>query len=330
MKRSGLSDTLLVLALAALVGGGAWVAAHQRDGGTASPPTACDLNAGACSVGLPDGGHVELSISPRPIPTLAPLAISADVSGSALRAVALEFSGVDMDMGSHRAALAASPERATRYIGGTQLPVCSSGQMHWRATLQLDDANGARIAIPFGFDAGDPKKLPATPAAASPRRGSDFTLMSAGGPVSLHDFSDKIVLLYFGYTYCPDVCPTSLTLIAQALKTLPPDERSRVQTIFVSVDPARDTPEKLRDYVAFFDPGMIGVTGSAAGIAATARSFGVYYAAQPADANGRYSVDHSAFTLLIDGDGNIVARLPHATMPAEIASRVRAELRKTR
>lgn len=330
MKRSGLSGILLAAALIALVGGGAWLAPQLRDGGGAAPAAApaCDINASACRVALPAGGSVELSITPRPIPTLAPLAISATVTGSELRARSLDFSGVDMDMGSTRATLAADPGNSARFVGSTQLPVCSTGRMRWRATLQLEDASGVGVALPFGFDSGSANGAPA--AAAGPARATDFTLLSASGPVSLRDFRGKLVVLYFGYTYCPDVCPTALTVIAQALQQLTADERGQVQTIFVSVDPARDTPEKLRDYVAFFDKGIIGVSGSAAETAATARAWGVYYAAQPADANGRYSVDHSAFTALVDGDGKLVARLPHATTPAELASRLRDELKRNR
>ena len=105
--------------------------------------------------------------------------------------------------------------------------------------------------------------MPALPTTSAPT-GGDFTLQSATGPVTLKDYRGKVVLLYFGYTYCPDICPTSLTATAQALGQLAPAELARVQTLFVSVDPERDTPARLKDYGAFFHPSIIGVTGTAA------------------------------------------------------------------
>ena len=93
--------------------------------------------------------------------------------------------------------------------------------------------------------------------------GGDFTLQSASGPVSLKDYRGKLVLVYFGYTFCPDICPTSLAATAEGLKQLSPEELARVAMIFVSVDPKRDTPERLKEYVEFFHPSIVGVTGSA-------------------------------------------------------------------
>jgi len=372
MKRNALSDAALAVALVALVGGGAWLGPRLLDGsgggGGAAPaklPTpACDINAAACRVALPDGGSVELSITPRPIPTLTPLAVTADVSSSAMRAVALDLTGAEMDMGLNRAALVPLPDQPERFSGSTQLPVCSTGQMLWQATLQLEDARGRRHEVAFRFtpdgeacapeDAAAATATPAastTPAAAGGKTAlpaatpaaiaripaadlapqpTDFTLDSADGPVSLRDFRSKLVLLYFGYTFCPDVCPTALTTLAQALKQLAPEERQQVQVLFVSVDPARDTPQHLKEYLGFFDPGFVGVTGSAAAIAGAARLWGVYYAAQPADAAGRYSIDHSAFTALVGRNGKLLMRLPHASTPADVAVRLRAQLHQPR
>ncbi|WP_184415102.1 SCO family protein [Rhodocyclus tenuis] len=355
MKRNALSDAALAVALVALVGGGAWLAPQLLKGDAAPdklPTPACDINAASCRVALPDGGSVELSITPRPIPTLTPLAVTADVSGSSMRALALDLAGVDMDMGPNRAALVPLPDQPERFSGSTQLPICSTGQMLWQATLQLADARGGRHDVAFRFTpdgeacapedaaaaaatpaatgagtAGSKTAVPATDLAPQP---TDFTLSSADGPVSLRDFRGKLVLLYFGYTFCPDVCPTALTTLAQAMKQLSPEEKRRVQVIFVSVDPPRDTPQHLKEYLAFFDPAFVGVTGSAAEIAAAARSWGVYYAAQAPDASGRYSIDHSAFTALVASNGKLVMRLPHASTPADIAVRLRALLNQPR
>ena len=157
--------------------------------------------------------------------------------------------------------------------------------------------------------------------------GGDFTLQSIKGPVSLKDFRGKEVLLYFGYTYCPDICPTSLAATAEGLKLLTPDELAQVAVIFVSVDPKRDTPARLKEYVEFFHPSMVGVTGSAEEIAAIAKRYGVFYAEQKVEtAGGGYVVDHSADTFVVAADGRLVARMAHATPPEQVAEIIRKHL----
>ncbi|MBS1143465.1 MAG: Electron transport protein SCO1/SenC [Proteobacteria bacterium] len=156
--------------------------------------------------------------------------------------------------------------------------------------------------------------------------GGDFTLQSARGAVSLKDFRGKLVLLYFGYTYCPDICPTSLAATVTGLKQLTPEEAAKVAMIFISVDPQRDTPARLAEYVEFFDPSLVGVTGEPAVIADIARRYGVFYSAQKVDSAGGYVVDHSADTLIVAPDGRLVARIAHATPPAEVAVAIRKHL----
>lgn len=157
--------------------------------------------------------------------------------------------------------------------------------------------------------------------------GGDFALRSADGPVRLGDLHGKLVLVYFGYTYCPDICPTSLAATGEGLKQLTPDERKDVAMIFVSVDPRRDTVERLKEYVAFFDPAIVGVTGSADEVADVARRYGVFYAEQKVDtAGGGYVVDHSAETFIVGRDGRLVARMAHGTLPAQVAALIRQYL----
>ncbi|MCE1241064.1 MAG: SCO family protein [Azonexaceae bacterium] len=157
--------------------------------------------------------------------------------------------------------------------------------------------------------------------------GGDFALRSADGPVRLGDLHGKLVLVYFGYTYCPDICPTSLAATGEGLKQLTPDERKDVAMIFVSVDPRRDTVERLKEYVAFFDPAIVGVTGSADEVADVARRYGVFYAEQKVDtAGGGYVVDHSAETFIVGRDGRLVARMAHGTPPAQVAALIRQYL----
>lgn len=157
--------------------------------------------------------------------------------------------------------------------------------------------------------------------------GGDFTLQSAAGPVSLSDFRGKLVLVYFGYTYCPDICPTSLASTAEALKQLTPAELSRVAMIFVSVDPKRDTPERLKEYAEFFHPAIIGVTGTPAVIAEVAKRYGVFYAEQKvATAGEGYVVDHSSDTFVVAPDGQVVSKIAHATPPDQVVSVIRQYL----
>ena len=164
------------------------------------------------------------------------------------------------------------------------------------------------------------------PRAALPE-GGDFTLQSAGGPVSLKDFRGKVVLVYFGYTYCPDICPTSLAATSDGLKQLTPEELARVAMIFVSVDPKRDTPARLKEYAEFFHPAIVGATGTPEEIAAIARRYGVFYAEQKVETAGDgYVVDHSADTYVISSTGQLVGKIAHATPPDQVVETIRKHL----
>ena len=156
--------------------------------------------------------------------------------------------------------------------------------------------------------------------------GGEFTLQSAQGQLELKDFRGKLVLLYFGYMYCPDICPTALIGVTTALKTLSAEERAKVVTLFVSVDPRRDTVSLLADYVAFFHPDIIGATTSEAEIARIAQRYDVTYRVQSSDTNGNYSVDHSSLVYLLNAAGEIVTTFPHASAPETITAALRTQL----
>ncbi len=147
--------------------------------------------------------------------------------------------------------------------------------------------------------------------------GGDFTLQSHAGPISLQDFRGKVVMLYFGYTKCPDVCPTSLAYMSTALNDLAVSELKGVQAIFISVDPQRDTPELLKAYVEYFHPSYLGVTGSDEEIAEVSRRYGAkYYQVEMEGSAFGYSVNHSAAVYLIDQDGTLRFIFPHQTPPS--------------
>ncbi|MFA7241724.1 MAG: SCO family protein [Sulfuricellaceae bacterium] len=162
--------------------------------------------------------------------------------------------------------------------------------------------------------------------AAAPRSG-DFTLRSAAGQLSLHDLRGKVVLLYFGYTLCPDICPTSLAFTAQGLAQLDAKELEKVKMLFVTVDPERDTLERLKDYTAYFHPSIVGLTGAPEEIARAAKLYGASYARQQVASAAGYVIDHSADTYLIAPDGSLYATLPHATPPGSVAEKIRAALK---
>lgn len=159
-----------------------------------------------------------------------------------------------------------------------------------------------------------------TPSAEQEIRGGDFTLESSAGPVALSDFRGRAVLLYFGYTKCPDICPTSLTNIAQALRQLDSADLARVQGIFVSIDPERDTPQMLKEYVAHFHPNLIGLSGTAEQVAEVAARYGVKYQRQELKGSAfGYTVDHSSLLYFIGTEGAIHSILPDWTPPGMVA-----------
>lgn len=161
------------------------------------------------------------------------------------------------------------------------------------------------------------------PGVAAKPAGGDFVLQSAAGPVDTRALRGKVLLVYFGYTNCPDICPASLAAGAQALNALKPEERERTRLIMVSVDPERDTPARLKEYTAYFHPAMVGATGTAAEIAAVARAYGAGYVRQPPRADGAYAVDHSADTYVVAPDGRLAQVIHFAAPPAEVAAAVR-------
>ena len=161
-----------------------------------------------------------------------------------------------------------------------------------------------------------------------PKPMQNFSLTSSQGPVTLKDFNGKLVLIFFGYTSCPDVCPTTLANLRQALNLLSTDLASQVQVIFVSVDPQRDTPEKLANYVHIFNPAFIGLTGTKEQIDTVTQNFGIFYNINPKDANGFYSVDHTATTNVLDRQGRLTVMWSNGTTSSEIASDLRNLLKK--
>ena len=148
-----------------------------------------------------------------------------------------------------------------------------------------------------------------------------------GRPRTLADFRGKAVVLFFGFTHCPDICPTTLADVAAVLKKLGPDA-ARVQVLFVTVDPERDTPEILAKYVPAFDAGFLGLSGDAAETQRAAREFKIFYEKRPGGAPGAYTVDHSGQSYVIDPQGRLRLFVRHDRIAQDLAEDLRALLKE--
>jgi protein SCO1 len=195
------------------------------------------------------------------------------------------------------------------------------------------------IFCAVGFLLGGAKSVPAEEANAP----SAAALMDAlmwgqepiGGPSELidhtgarrtdADYHGKLLLVYFGYTYCPDVCPTDLQAMASALDLLGDAARS-VQPLFITIDPERDTPSHLASYVPLFHPRLVGLTGEADAIRRAARAYKVYYAKLVLPDSPQYAMDHSAFIYLVNANGEYLGFFPPGTSPERIASIIQPHL----
>lgn len=152
--------------------------------------------------------------------------------------------------------------------------------------------------------------------------GGPFTLVDGNGhTVTDQSFSGKWMLVYFGYTHCPDACPTALQDMANAIDMLDPVQRRNVAIVFITVDPERDTPAVMKDYVSNFAAPITALSGSAEQIAKAAREYRVYYAKHPTDDG--YEMDHSSVIYVMNPDGDFVANFTHETPPAQIAAKLR-------
>lgn len=181
-------------------------------------------------------------------------------------------------------------------------------------------ALGGRYLLMGGGDGGSGMSNGASAAIGGP-----FTLTDGSGQtVTEADFQGQYMLVYFGYTFCPDVCPTSLSISAQAMSLLPDDKAAKITPVFISVDPARDTPEIVGEYVKHFHPRMVGLTGTEEQVKAAARAYKIFY--QKVEEKGgdpeAYVMDHSAVTYLMGPDGSFVTHFSHGIPPQDMADRL--------
>ena len=161
----------------------------------------------------------------------------------------------------------------------------------------------------------------------SPEPSYDFTLTGANGDVSLSDFRGKLVLIYFGYTFCPDICPATLANVGQALNQIG-TRAEDVQLIMVSLDPERDTPEKLAEFVGHFHPSFIGITGTKEEIDTVASLYGIFYQVNQGSDATKYLIDHTATLLVIDREGYLKLVFPFGVTAQEIADDLKYMIRQ--
>ena len=159
---------------------------------------------------------------------------------------------------------------------------------------------------------------------------------SIGGPFSLtddkgetktdKDFRGRYMLIYFGYTYCPDVCPTALQSMTEAVDRLAPETQAKITPIFITIDPERDTAKQLNAYVENFPPRLVGLTGTPDQIAQTARLYRVYFgrAKDEREESTEYLMDHSSIIFLMNPEGEYVTHFTHASTPEKMAERLAA------
>jgi protein SCO1 len=181
----------------------------------------------------------------------------------------------------------------------------------------------AGLALCFGVIALIAGPRSSTPVFQAAQVGGPFRLLDQDGkPVTDQDLKGKPFLVFFGFTRCPDVCPTTLFDVSEVMRSLGPDA-DRTAALFVTVDPERDTAAALKDYLASFDPHVHGLTGDPAALAAVAKAYRVYYKKVPLD-GGDYTMDHTAIVYLMDKEGHFVSPFSLKRKP-EVAA---AELRK--
>ena len=147
-----------------------------------------------------------------------------------------------------------------------------------------------------------------------------FTLMSGEGPIDTEDYHGKIIVLVFGYTYCPDFCPTTLSRVSQAIHMLEPREADAVQVMMVSLDPERDKPQRVWEYTQAIDPSFIGVTGMEDQIQDVTKRFGIHYERSAEESASGYLIDHTTTSIVLDRRGGIVMLWSFDLTPEQLAS----------
>ncbi|HWX48213.1 MAG TPA: SCO family protein [Roseomonas sp.] len=202
-----------------------------------------------------------------------------------------------------------------------------------RRTLMLTLGVGCPVAVALGWGASEwmlasQKAQPPIPSSPFGQPiGTPFALTNHNGrKVTDRDFAGRVRLVFFGFASCPDVCPTGLAYISDALAALEPAEAGRVSALFISVDSERDSPDLLASYIANFHPALVGLTGNEAEVQQAAKAFGAYYRKVPTEGDG-YTMDHTASIYLLDGESRLRGFLDTHEPPETATAKIRLALR---
>ncbi len=307
-----------------------------RHGDLPSTRQQCALASTPCTARFSDGLAVSIAAEPLGLPRATPLRWKIAIADGVHTASKLELTGVDMPMGLTLVPL--TEIGPGRFEGEGALPACTRSKMLWRAEVTVDapDGSAPRIAaFEFWTEDGDAPitvaegRGAAAPGAPAPTYGP-LQLDTDAGPLSLADLHGKALVVYFGYTACPDYCPTTLSTMAAAVGLLRPDEQDRVVALMVSLDPERDSLERLDRYARAFDPHFRGGTASLDDLDRMSADWGVSWRKVPLpDSALGYAIDHSTDSFLVDPSGHMVQPIPHGTPPDDVARMLRAALSST-
>jgi protein SCO1/2 len=154
--------------------------------------------------------------------------------------------------------------------------------------------------------------------------GGDFVLRNIDGRVSLEDFRGSVVILYFGFLSCPEVCPTSMSILTRSLEKLSPAEKNKTKAILISIDPQRDNFQELLEFTNYYHPNILGVTGTEQEVEKVAQQYGAFFEITASETvDSAYAYRHSSRYYIIDQQGNLIQAMRHSTTPNELAARIK-------
>jgi protein SCO1/2 len=154
--------------------------------------------------------------------------------------------------------------------------------------------------------------------------GGDFVLRNIDGRVSLEDFRGSVVILYFGFLSCPEVCPTSMSILTRSLEKLSPAEKNKTKAILISIDPQRDNFQELLEFTNYYHPNILGVTGTEQEVEKVAQQYGAFFEITESETvDSAYAYRHSSRYYVIDQQGKLIQAMRHSTTPNELSARIK-------
>jgi protein SCO1/2 len=286
----------------------------------------CDLSQKSCQGLLPDGEIVHLQLaSEKPAKMGESISFQIKSESSNLVFNSMVFKGAEMEMGEFVAPIKNDLSQVT-------LATCLEDSMVWKVIVRGENvAKKEKFGLVFRFlalknksemNAGNVAAVQDAPMAY------DFELPSNTGKIHLSDFKNHVRLLYFGFTTCPDICPTTLSNVKQALKKLSEEEKKQVKLFFITVDPERDNVTKLKEYLNYFDKDFIPLVGSIKDIETVAKAYGAFFKKVPVKSAMKYTMDHSASLFVVGKSGRYERVIVGHVSTDELANVLKSEIVK--